>query len=131
MKKRMLLLLVTACAVLLAGCSSPNSLQIDLFHGYGEQLKLLHLNASNSERETRIRSFAQVLEESEPLEKDISLFAYYPDYRLEIEENGETTAAVVDINGDYVEFYYEDAEQPVIYRSTWSALEFNALVNQL
>ena len=121
MKKRMLLLLVTACAVLLAGCSSPNSLQIDLFHGYGEQLKLLH----------RIRSFAQVLEESEPLEKDISLFAYYPDYRLEIEENGETTAAVVDINGDYVEFYYEDAEQPVIYRSTWSALEFNALVNQL
>ena len=92
MKKRMLLLLVTACAVLLAGCSSPNSLQIDLFHGYGAQLKLLHLNASHSERETRIRSFAQVLAESEPLEKDIALVAYYPDYRLDSEAHGSNTA---------------------------------------
>ena len=48
------------------------------------------------------------------MKKESSHFDDNPDYRLEIEVNGETTDAVVDINGDYVECYYEDAEQPVI-----------------
>lgn len=131
MKKCIALLLLACLSGLLAGCSRPNSLELDLSYGYGVQLKLLHLNASNADREAWIRSFQEALEDAEPLEKDVSLFAYYPDYRLEITEDGKTTAAVVDVNGDFIEFYYEGEEDQTVYRSRCSALEFNALINRL
>ena len=81
---------------------------MDLSRGYGEHLKLLHLNASTSEKRERIQAFSRVILEAEPLDKSLSMFAYYPDYLLEITpwEGGKLTV-IVDINGEYVDFYYQ------------------------
>ena len=55
MKKSLCVLLFCIMVLQLSGCSStPNSLQMDLSRGYGEHLKLLHLNASTSEKRERI-----------------------------------------------------------------------------
>ena len=79
----------------------------DRLQGYGNQTKLLHLNASSSQKAQRIEGFCQVLEDAEPLDKDFSLFAYYPDYFLQIHQAGSgTVGAVVAVNGDYIDFYY-------------------------
>lgn len=132
MKKVISLLLATALCVLCAGCSQPDSLTLDLSQGYGQHLKLLHLNASTAEKKELLESLAQVLENSEPLDKDFSLFAYYPDYLLELQDNGQTTTAIVDVNGDYIDFYYpgETLEEPQqLYRSQITAAEFRKLVH--
>ena len=75
-----------------------------------------------------------MLEDAEPLDKDFSLFAYYPDYFLQINQAGSgTVGAVVDVNGDYIDFYYlgEDvAEEPQLYRSHTTAADFKKLVHQ-
>lgn len=150
--KKLICAVLAAClsACLLGGCTSPDSLQLDLFQGYGRQLKLIHLNAGSSEKRERINSFAQSLCEASPLDKDISMFAYYPDYILEIKgrsltQDGNTfklaetedgtgsITAVIDINGDNVDFYFPGSnpeESPVIYRSKISAIEFKKLVFQ-
>ena len=80
MKRFLSLLLAGTLAALCAGCSQPDSLTLDLSQGYGKHTKLIHLNASTAEKEQRLQGFYQVLEEADPLEKDFSLFAYYPDY---------------------------------------------------
>ena len=55
--KRILPALCTALLfLLLTGCSSPDSLQLDLCQGYGHQTKLLHLNASNEKNRQRIET---------------------------------------------------------------------------
>ena len=132
MKKFLVLILLGACCSLFSGCSRPDSLEMDLSRGYGEHLKLIHLNASTSERAERIQAFYQVLEESDVLDKDFSLFAYYPDYLLELTNNGETTTAFVDINGDHVDFYYADqGDSPTLYRSHYSTQEFKSLIHQV
>ena len=69
-----------------------------------------------------------MLEDAEPLDKEFSLFTYYPDYLLELRRNGQTTTAYVDVNGQYIDFYYEGEEQ--LYRSHTTAEEFRQLGHQ-
>ena len=128
MKKTAALLLAAVLSLLCAGCSQPDALTLDLFQGYGQHLKLIHLNASSGEKEERMEAFSQVLENAEPLDKSFSLFAYYPDYLLELNDNGQTTTAYVDVNGNYIDFYYDGEEQ--LYRSNVIAAEFKKLVHQ-
>ena len=134
MKKVLCALLAAASLALCAGCSRPDAQTLDLLQGYGNQTKLLHLNASSSQKAQRIECFCQVLEDAEPLDKDFSLFAYYPDYFLQINQAGSgTVGAIVDVNGDYIDFYYlgEDvAEEPQLYRSHTTAADFKKLVHQ-
>ena len=134
MKKVLCALLAAASLALCAGCSRPDAQTLDLLQGYGNQTKLLHLNASSSQKAQRIEGFCQVLEDAEPLDKDFSLFAYYPDYFLQINQAGSgTVGAIVDVNGDYIDFYYlgEDvAEEPQLYRSHTTAADFKKLVHQ-
>ncbi len=154
--KRFLCGLLAACMLVcaLSGCSNPNSLQMDLSQGYGQQIKLIHLNASASEKRERMEAFAQALADSKPLEKDLSMFAYYPDYRLELSGkaltaaadqsgsgftvvdvpsgSGATLTAIVDINGDFVDFYFPGPapeQSETIYRSAMAADDFKKLVH--
>ena len=128
MKKTAALLFAAVLFLLCAGCSQPDALTLDLFQGYGQHLKLIHLNASSGEKEERMEAFSQVLENAELLDKSFSLFAYYPDYLLELNDNGQTTTAYVDVNGNYIDFYYDGEEQ--LYRSNGTAAEFKKLVHQ-
>lgn len=134
MKKAFSLLLAAALCVLCAGCTQPDSQTLDLYQSYGNNLKLIHLNASSAEKQERMDAFAQVLEDSQPLDKDFSLFAYYPDYCLELKKTGQASCvAVVDVNGEYIDFYYvgEDvAAEPQLYRSNVTADQFRKLVHQ-
>lgn len=151
--KKLLCAVLAACMItcLFSGCDTPNSLQMDLFQGYGRELNLIHLNASSGEKRERMEAFVQALADSQPVEKDISTFAYYPDYRLVI--SGKTLAsgeggagftvvdaegqdgsitAVIDLNGDFVDFYFPgpDPEQSdTIYRSQLTSKEFRILVH--
>ena len=125
--------LCALCSVLLLVlfpcCSSPDTLQMDLTQGYGHQTKLLHLNASNAKNRQRIEDFAAVTEDAQPLDKDFSLFAYYPDMTLTITRDGQAgPTAVVDINGDYVDFYYSGETQ--LYRSKMSSVDLKKLIHQ-
>lgn len=153
MKKAICTLLVFSMLFLLSGCGKPDSLQMELSQGYGDEIKLIHLNASTAEKQERMEAFARMLSEAQPLEKDLSLFAYYPDYRLEItgmalnfqtDDKGVMSdisyttgpdcsiTAIVDVNGDVIDFYFpgpSPRESGVIYRSTLSASEFMKLVN--
>lgn len=140
---------LTAC--LFSGCTTPDSLQMDLFQGYGRQLKLIHLNASSTKNRERMEAFAKALSNAEPLEKDVSMFAYYPDYIIEIngraltldgdsytiadtDEYTGSITAVIDINGDWVDFYFpgpEPEQSNTVYRSNLTAKEFKKLVHQV
>ncbi len=129
--------ILLACSLLccLSACNNPNSLQLDLAQGYGRQIKLIHLNASTAEKRERIEAFSQVLEKAEPLEKDFSMFAYYPDYKLELTGTTDSDSIItvmIDVNGDYVDFYYPGPypeASKTIYRSQVSAKEFKKLVH--
>ena len=113
----------------LSGCTVPDSLQLDLSQGYGLETKLLHLNASTEKSRLRIEAFASLAEDAQPLQKDISLFAYYPDLILTITRDGNTElSAVVDINGEHVDFHYSGETQ--LYRSKMSAADLKKLVHQ-
>ena len=153
MRRIIAVLLTAGLLCFLTGCGNPDSLQLDLSRGYGEHLKLIHLNASSEEKRERIETFAGMLIDAQPLTKDYSLFAYYPDYDLRItgkaldydlDENGVmrdvslvtgkdlSLYAIVDVNGDYVDFIVPgvtDTDHPVIYRSAMTAEEFVKLVN--
>lgn len=123
------ILCVLALLLLLSGCSVPDSLQLDLTQGYGRQTKLLHLNASTEKNRQRIEAFASLASEAQPLDKDISLFAYYPDLILTIIRDGQTDLSViVDINGEWVDFHYLNDTQ--LYRSQTSSEELRKLVHQ-
>lgn len=129
MKKLICALLALCLTIQLSACAAPNSLQMTLSQGCGVELKLLHLNASSRERRERIEEFAAALEGAQALEKDISLFAYYPDYRLEIVRDGAVTAALVDLNGSFLDFHYEG--DATIYRSPMTADEFKAVLHRV
>lgn len=135
MKKWICLFLLSSIIICsFSGCSNPNSMQLDLAWGYGDHLRLIHLNASTDEKRERMEAFSQAIREAEPLEKKLSAFAYYPDYQLEITpwENGKKLTAIVDINGEYVDFYYPGPypqQSETIYRSQMSAKEFKTLIH--
>ena len=114
--------------VLLAGCSVPDALQLDLYQGCGNRLKLLHLNASTQERRQRIEAFERLWQDAQPLEKDIALFAYYPDYELTVTRKGQAVTVMVDINGEFVDFYYPG--DTVVYRSALGVNDLKKLVHQ-
>lgn len=130
--------ILLACFLLccLSGCDNPNSLQLDLTQGCGQQIKLIHLNASTAEKRERINAFLEVMQNAEPLKKDFSMFAYYPDYKLELagtEDSSGVITAIIDINGEYVDFYYPGPypeASETIYRSPVSAKDFKNLVHQ-
>jgi len=129
--KRTLCLISAFILLLLAlsGCTVPDSRQLDLSQGYGRQTKLLHLNASTEKSRQRIEAFTALTEGAQPLEKDISLFAYYPDLTLTITRDGvEELSVVVDINGEWVDFHYTDDTQ--LYRSQMSSGDLKKLVHQ-
>lgn len=128
MKKLFFGLCLFSLTLLLSGCDTASSL--NLSQGYGNGLKLVHLSAGSGESYQRIEGFQAALENPAPLEKDASLFAYYPDFLLEIQTPGaqEPLQAVVDINGDFVDFYYVGQED-TLYRAQASAEEFLALVH--
>ena len=134
MKKAISLALAALLCALCAGCTQPDSQTLDLYQGYGNFLKLIHLNASSAEKQERMDAFAQVLEDSQPLDKEFSLFAYYPDYCLELKKAGEAACvAIVDVNGDYIDFYYvgeDGTADPQLYRSHVTADQFRKLVHQ-
>ncbi len=113
----------------LPGCTAPDSLQLDVSQGYGLHTKLLHLNAGTQKSRQRIEAFAALTEDALPLDKDISLFAYYPDLTCTVTRDGQPgPTAVVDINGDYVDFHFEGEEQ--LYRSKMSPEDLKKLLHQ-
>lgn len=145
------------CCILLlglVGCTAPDSFKLDLYQGYGRGLRLIHLNASDEKNSKRIDAFAQALTGAKALQKDISLFAYYPDFHLEIkgkalkfdvtadgvlenisvtDQADGTITAVIDKNGDFVDFYFPGPApeaSDVIYRSPLTAEELLILVHQ-
>lgn len=129
MKRTLCALCAFIILTALSGCAVPDSLQLDVSQGYGLHTKLLHLNASTEKSRQRIEGFASLTEDAQPLEKDISLFAYYPDLTVTITRDstrGQT--AVVDINGDYVDFHYLDEEQ--LYRSKMTPEDLKNLLHQ-
>lgn len=128
MKKLLFALCLFSLLFLLSGCE--NASQLDLSRGYGTGLRLLHLSRGSGEDYQRILDFHAALQDAQPLDKDISLFSYYPDYLLEINaaDPSLNLSAVVDINGDHVDFYYVEQEE-TIYRAKVSAEEFLALVH--
>ncbi len=151
MKKPLLLLFACLFLSLMIGCDSPDTLKMDLYQGYGKQIKLIHLNASNEENRERMEAFAQALADAEPLEKDMSMFAYYPDYKLELSgkkltvngtgftledvpgRDGVSLTAIVDLNGDFVDFCFPGPvpeQSGIIYRSAMPAEDFKKLVHQ-
>lgn len=131
MKKVILPLLLAALLLLTStGCSSPDSWQLDLSQGCGAGMKLLHLNASTDARRQRLRDFEALLENAQPLDKDPSLFAYYPDYLLEITHDGQKTTVILDVNGEYLDFYYPEEGEGTIYRSLFTATDLRKLVHQ-
>lgn len=149
MKKLLCAVSAILLSISLAACTTPDSVQMDLYQGYGRQLKLIHLNASTGDKQERMLAFAEALTGAQQLEKSFDTFAYYPDYILEIKglsltKNGDsytvdeaadgTITAVIDINGDYVDFYFpgpEPEEANVIYRAAISARDFKKLVHQV
>ena len=108
MKKLLFSLCLFSLLLLLSGCESAS--RLNLSQGYGNGLKLVHLSAGSGETYQRITDFQAALENSTPLEKDPAL------------------QAVVDINGDFVDFYYVGQED-TLYRAQASAEEFLALVH--
>jgi len=113
---------------LLAGCETAS--QLDLAQGYGDNVKLIHLSAGSGEDYQRIADFQAALRDSEPLDKDPSLFSYYPDYILEIRSPGGegSVDAVIDINDRFVDFYYVGQEDS-LYRANMSVEDFLTLVH--
>lgn len=110
----------------LYGCETAS--QLDIAQGYGAGLKLVHLSAGSGDGLERIGEFREVLREAEPLDKDPALFAYYPDFLVEIRTPEEEVCAVVDINGEFVDFYYTGQEDR-LYRAGISAEDFLTLVH--
>ena len=71
--KKITALLLALALCLLAGCQNPNAVQMDLSRGYGEQLKLLHLNASTGENLQLMEDFGGAIQDAEPLDRAESL----------------------------------------------------------
>ncbi len=154
MKKGIVLAFAVCLLCFLSGCGNPDSLQLDLSRGYGEHTKLIHLNASTAKKRDRITAVADIFADAQPLEKDFSMFAYYPDYSISVRGKalgytvdesgvlrgisvedgaGASFSAVVDINGEYVDFYLPELDgeaSRVIYRSAISSADFARLINQ-
>lgn len=128
MKKFLLALCLFLLLSMLSGCESAS--QLNLSQGYGNRLCLLHISKGSGQEYQRILDFHAALQDAQPLDKAPSLFSYYPDYLLEINaaDPSLSLSAVIDINGDNIDFYYTGQES-IIYRAKISAEDFLALVH--
>lgn len=135
MKRLLPLITAAIMAVSFTACDIPDDFQMDIYKGVQAELKILHLNASNSQKKWQIEGIAGALRDAEAIEKNISLFAYYPDFTVEVtspENPAKTIRAVVDINGEWVEFYYLENSAITdegLYRSNVSAEDFLAFIH--
>ena len=143
MKKPWLVLFFAVFLLLFGACSGmsiPDDMQMDIYLGDHKELKLLHINASNSEKETQIRKIYEAVTDAYPTDKPMELFAFYPDYTIEVDdlessEPDQRIKVVFDVNGDRLEFYHIDEESedsgetPVIYRSNMSVDEFKTYLH--
>gem|GEM_PF-1383343 len=135
MKKLLPLITAAIMVISFTACETPDDFQLDIYKGAQAELKLLHLNANGSQKKWQIEGIAGALRDAEAIEKDISLFGYYPDFTVEVtspENPAETIRAVVDINGEWVEFYYMENSAITgegLYRSKVSAEDFLAFIH--
>ena len=135
MKKLLTLITAVIMAISLSACGTPDEFQLDIYKGVQAELKLMHLNASTSQKKWQIDGIAEALRNAEAIEKDVSLFGYYPDFTVEVtlpDSPDQILRAVVDLNGDWVEFYYlEDSAitGDGLYRSKVSAEDFLAYIH--
>lgn len=135
MKKFITLIAAAVLAISFTACGTPDDFQLDIYKGVQAELKLLHLNASNSQKKWQMEGIAGALRDADSIEKDISLMGYYPDFTVEVtspENPDQTIRAVVDINGDWVEFYYLENSAITgggLYRSKVSAEDFLAFIH--
>lgn len=135
MKKLLTLMTAAIMAISFTACDTPNEYQMDIYKGVQAELKLLHLNASNSQKKWQIEGIAQALRDAEAIEKDVSLFGYYPDFTVEVtlpDHPDQMIRAVVDLNGEWVEFYYLENSAITgagLYRSKVSAEDFLAYIH--
>ena len=143
MKKSWLVLFSAVFLLLFGACSdmrTPDDMQMDIYLGAHKELKLLHINASNSEKENQIRKIYEAVADAYPTDKPMEFFAFYPDYTIEVDDLDAPDAdqrikVVFDVNGDRLEFYHTDEaseepdEAPVIYRSNMSVDEFKTYLH--
>lgn len=136
MKKVLCIISMLIFSLICGACTVPDDMQMDVYLGAAKDLKLLHVNASSSNKEKQIQKIYEALTDAEPTDKPIELFAFYPDYTIEVDDleaaNDQRISVVLDINHDRLEFYYigDDAENPVvIYRSNMSVEEFKSYMH--
>lgn len=135
MKKLCCFLLSLGVLLGMTACQSPDDLQLDIYKGANAELKLLHLNASNSTRKQIISGITQALTQAQPTGKPMEFFGFYPDYTISVTTPGDPNqrvTVVLDINGEWVEFYYpgpNPAQDGIIYRSEMSAVDFLKLIH--
>jgi Type III secretory pathway, lipoprotein EscJ len=135
MKKTTFYLFFILLLCFFAGCTSPDSMQLSVYNDAEKELKLLHLNASSSEKKQKIEAVYRIISDAEPIEKDLSLFAFYPDFAIDIlmpENKGETVSVVLDLNDEYIDFYYPGpypAADANIYRSSFHPDELKKIIH--
>ena len=124
-------MLLSSLLVVSTACSAvPDEMQADIYLGASKELKLLHINASSDEKEERIRKIYEAVTDAVPTDKPMELFAFYPDYTIEVDDLGadsdDRIEVVLDVNRDRLEFYYaqDGSEEKVIYRSNMGVPEF-------
>lgn len=123
-----MLLALVACG------EKPSDMYMDIYNGNSRELKLLHVKANDATRIGQIEGILSAIEDAEEIDKPMDLFGYYPDYLIDICPRGteEILTVVVDLNGDYVEFYYPGPNpepSEVVYRSSITAEEFSNFIN--
>lgn len=135
MKKFACIFLCFGLLIGMAACQSPDDLQLDIYKGTAAELKLLHLNASNAARKNIIEGITRAITEAEATDKPMELLGFYPDYTISVtapEDLQKQLTVVLDLNGEWVEFYYPGPypqQDGIVYRSKMPATEFFELLN--
>lgn len=135
MKRILSILLIFVSLSAASGCSVPDDMQLDVYLGTTEDLKLLHVNASTQEKQLQIEKIHEAVTDIEAIDKPLDLFAFYPDYTIVVDdledETAERITVVLDINRDRLELYrVQNGEiSPTLYRSNMSVEEFKSYMN--
>lgn len=136
MKKAFYIFLSALLLILCSSCSNvPDNMQADIYLGTTKDLKLLHLNASTAKKEEQIQKMYEAVTDASPIDKPIELFAFYPDYTIEVDDlssdSGERIQVVLDVNRDRLEFYSikDGDDSSTIYLSNMSVDEFKTYIN--
>ncbi len=128
-------LLIIALLLTLAGCGTkPSDMQMDVYNGNSKDLKLLHVKANDEAKVNQMSGILSAIENAEASDKPMELFAFYPDYTIEISPMGsdEVITVVLDVTSEYVQFYYPGPNpeaSDVVYISELSSQEFMDYIN--